>query len=97
MPAPLRFALGLVLAGTALSGCAPSCEATCRKLIRCELADNVGALECEESCSRQDAQYELEEDDAAAKAFRQHRRCIAGSTCDEIEDGACYDEDVFVF
>lgn len=97
MPAALRALAALGLSAALLSGCAPGCEQTCRKLIRCELADNVAQLECEESCTRQDAQYELEEDDASAKAFREHRRCIGASTCEEIEDGECYDEDVFVF
>ena len=79
------------------SGCAPTCETICNKITRCELADGFEQLECQESCTRQDAQYKVEGEDTLKRAFADHRRCIASATCEEIEAGECYDEDLFLF
>lgn len=94
---PLSRALTVLAALTLASACAPTCETTCRKIIRCGLADNFEALECEESCTRQTAQFEVEDNRTLKQAFRAHRRCITSSTCEELEDGECYDEDLFLF
>lgn len=95
---PWLAVLGLAFA----AGCTPTCAQTCRKvLFSCEFpeAEQVRLDECEESCLRQEALYDFEEDEAALDAARRHRQCIGSSSCDEIAAGECYDsfEDVFPF
>ncbi len=79
------------------AGCAPTCEQVCAKVVRCEVTPGLTRDECEESCNRQDVLYELEQDDLATEAFAAHRRCVASATCEELEDGVCYDEQLFAF
>ncbi len=98
MPTPsLSRALAVLAALTLASACAPTCETTCRKIVRCELADNFEQLECEESCTRQSALFEVEDNKTLRQAFAAHRRCVTSSTCEELEAGECYDEDLFQF
>jgi len=97
MPTSLTPWLAAALTALVATACAPSCDSVCNKLIRCDVVDNLNPLECEESCARQDAQYELEDDKTLERAFADHRRCIGSSTCDELEDGACYEEELFQF
>ncbi len=94
--------LGRVAAGLAAlllaQGCAPSCERTCRKLLRCGNleSDRVSVQECEASCQSQISLYEGWQDERALdRAFDAHRTCLVRSTCDEIADGACYDERLY--
>ena len=87
--------LAAVIAG---SGCAPSCEHTCRKVLACDLGtERIAQQECVDSCEAQDALYQSWDDEEKIDAFDDHRRCLVQSSCDEIADGACYDEDLFVF
>ncbi|MFT6145518.1 MAG: hypothetical protein ACJAZO_002341 [Myxococcota bacterium] len=101
MPTPtltaVSRALAVLAALTLGSACAPNCETTCNKIIRCELADNFEQLECEEACTRQSAQFEVEDNRTLKQDFRAHRSCIRSSTCEELEAGECYDEDLFQF
>ena len=71
--------------GAVASGCAPSCEKVCEKALDCDLTARLNQVECEEAC--------LEQEDA----FADHRRCIVDATCEELEDGVCYDEDLYIF
>ncbi|MBW1877697.1 MAG: hypothetical protein JRJ84_04975 [Deltaproteobacteria bacterium] len=84
----------LVLAG---AGCAPSCDRVCHKVLDCDLRPRLSQLECKESCLRQGGLYEEWEDDDKLEDFAAHRRCIMQATCDELEDGVCYDESLFVY
>jgi hypothetical protein len=80
--------------------CTPTCEQTCRKLLRCELDDapRVAYDECVVACESQDHLYEdAWQDEELEKAFDEHRRCIRDATCDEIADGACYDDALFFY
>jgi hypothetical protein len=91
----IRVAL---LLASSLSACTPTCKETCRKLLDCDLdSERVAFAACVDSCTDLDALYASWEDERIIEAHDAHRRCIGSSTCDEIEDGACYDEDLFVF
>jgi len=81
-----------------LAGCQPTCKEVCKKVLECDLdSDRVSVVECEENCTRQQLLYEIWEDEAKADLFVEHKQCIMGASCDEIADGTCYDEDLFVF
>jgi hypothetical protein len=70
----------------------------CDKLIECSLdSPRTSKAECEESCTTQLELYETWEDKDKLDAFDAERECIGSSTCDEIRDGVCYDDTVFVF
>lgn len=89
---PLILALALGAAG-----CAPTCIQVCAKIDRCALEPSVTNLECSDAC---DIQLEDVRNDVEAtrqEAFEAHRRCIGSATCEELEDGVCFDETLFVF
>lgn len=88
------FLAVLLLAG---AGCVPSCDRVCHKVRDCDLRPRLSQVECEESCLREAALYQDWEDDAKIEAFAAHRRCIVQATCEELDDGECYDDDIFVF
>lgn len=79
------------------SGCTPTCEQSCRKLLKCEFADSprTSARECEDGCEQAESLYKSWQDDDPDEKLdrlREQRQCIGQSTCDEIGDGVCYDE-----
>jgi hypothetical protein len=86
---------------TLLAGCPPTCQQLCGKLNRCETDPLVTIDECRLSCERELESYTTlakEEDDREPlKAFNQHRLCLGNHSCDEIADGVCYDEALFLF
>lgn len=91
--------LGLGLA-LGLGGCklvTPPCEASCRKVVRCDLYEGLTLQECTLSCQRQEALYEDWEDEAKLDALHEHRRCLALSSCEEIAEDVCYDPEIFDF
>ena len=91
-----RFSVILVayLAGM---GCTPRCEENCVKVLDCGLdSTRVSYEECVLSCKLQESLYQTWKDQAKIDAFKAHKRCIGKSTCDEIEAGVCYDEDLFI-
>lgn len=76
------------------AGCTPTCGQSCRKLLfRCgDLEyDELTLEECEESCNRQESLYQLQENDELLALVRDHRRCLATSSCEEIANDVCYD------
>ena len=80
-------------------GCAPTCDQVCRKtLFDCDLStERVALATCVDACDRQKTLYEdLWEDEQLAVAFDDHRRCLMRESCDEIADGACYDDAIFL-
>ncbi len=97
MRGPLAF-VGLALLA-ALSGCEPSCERTCAKLLDCDGVETprVGQEDCELQCARQEELYDSWDDTQLQDAFADHKRCVLDETCDAIADGACYDEDLFSY
>ncbi len=84
-----------------LAACAPPCERVCRKvLFECELSSERVALEeCIDACARQEDQYVAWQNDELVALARDHRQCLAETSCDEIAAGACYEgyEALFAF
>ncbi|MFT7519742.1 MAG: hypothetical protein ACI9MC_001885 [Kiritimatiellia bacterium] len=92
-----RSALFLAISFTSVA-CEPTCKDSCQKALSCDAGGSRVALsECRTSCLTQEALYDEWEDEVKQDALSAHMRCIRGSTCDEILDGVCYDEDVFLF
>lgn len=77
------------------SACAPACPALCGKLERCALTGEVERRACEESCSRELATARELDDRQTLREFNQHRICIGGASCDDLEAGACFEEGDF--
>ena len=80
-------------------GCTPTCEQTCRKVLNCEMGDapRLALTECRESCNNEETLYDGWEDTDLKQKLREQQRCLYYSTCEEIEDGVCYDDDLYVF
>ncbi len=95
----LRFALALTTLALAGAGCAPTCETTCRKVLSCGLdSPRTSQDACVEDCNRQRTLYkDWWGDLQKLDAFNEHRQCLMQMSCDEIADGACYDEELFIF
>ena len=93
-----RLALCLILTPLLAGGCVPRCERVCRKVLECgSSSERVAIEECTEACERQDALYEDWEDEDKLDAFDVHRRCLMDASCKQIDDGVCYDAEIFVF
>lgn len=91
-----RALFGLVALGT-LAGCPPTCGQLCGKFERCALTGEVRRAECEESCARELTAYRDDDDKTLLRRFDDHRRCVGGASCDELADGACYDEVLYPY
>jgi hypothetical protein len=90
--------LVLPFAGLMFAGCEPTCQIACRRFLDCDLeTPGVTLDECEASCVFQEDKLEAEEDDVGRQRFSDHKRCVARSSCEEVADGACYDEELFPF
>lgn len=89
--------LPVVLASAIPAGCSPACDQTCNKILDCDLSPRLSQQECVESCETQQSLYEAWGDDEKQKAFAEERACIRASSCDEIAEGACYDDEIWVF
>lgn len=87
--------LGVLLA----PGCTPSCEDVCQKLVACgnEGTERMSETECKESCQQQERLYEEWEDEQLRDAFDAELKCLDDSTCEELADGVCYDEDLWSY
>ena len=87
-----------VLAGLLLfsGGCSDTCESACEALLAC---DQLGEAEssqatCELDCAVQQDHWEEKEE---ATAFDELLGCIGEATCDDLESGLCYDEELYGF
>lgn len=90
--------LGLLAALGA--GCEPTCKATCKKLLSCEELDTprVALSTCQEECEEQQTLYnDRWTDEQLAERFKEYKQCVDEEECADIADGACYDEDLFLF
>lgn len=95
---PIALSVTLALAGGLGAGCTPRCQDSCSKVLDCDLGSTrVARDECVLSCQIQQTTYREWDDEVKKQAFREHRRCIRASTCEEIAEGACYDEELFLF
>ncbi len=94
----IQVAVGvLLLSASLLGGCTPRCQEICNKVLDCSLeTTRVAKDECVLSCRLEEALYDDWEDDSKTAAFKEHKRCIGSSTCEEIASGTCYDEALFV-
>ena len=64
----------------------------------CDLGGSMTEAECEETCKLQHSLYHDEWEDVQKEdAFDAQLSCITGSTCEELEAGACYDEAVWSY
>lgn len=92
--------MSLLVVLAALTGCTPTCEEVCDKLVACENAgtERMSSAECQESCGDQRALYNEDwEDGQKRDAFDAELTCLFQSECGEIEEGACYDESVWSY
>ena len=88
----------LCVAVLVLSGCDNSCKGVCTKLSDCELESQlIDIAQCETACTTQLVAVESEDNSERTTAFTQHRNCLATSTCEELTEGICYDEQFFSF
>ncbi len=77
--------------------CTPRCQETCTKVLDCGFeSTRVARDECVFSCQDQQSLYASWEDEVKIEAFKEHKRCLASSTCEEIEEGVCYDPEIFI-
>lgn len=83
----------------ALIGCTPTCDQTCQKLIRCDVidADAVNEDVCEQDCANLENLYDYWDDQQLVSQMQETRRCIGESTCEDIADGVCYEQDLYPF
>jgi hypothetical protein len=98
----MRVVLPALLLAVAFgAGCNPSCKRTCRKVLECGnlSTDRLALGACVEDCQKQEQLYDNWDDEAKQDLFVDHKRCLVGATCEEIEEGVCYDgyEDLFSF
>lgn len=87
------------LLATLLWGCKPTCEQVCDKLVACEDpgTERMGSAECQESCVRQEELLDHWNDVQKQDAFDAQLSCLDASTCDEVQEGVCYDADIWSF
>ena len=94
----LRSSVAALLIVGLATACTPTCKRTCRKVLDCGNleSDRVSVPECEATCENQRLLYSGWADQKELdKAIDKHRRCLVGSTCEEIEAGECYDERLY--
>lgn len=82
------------------SGCTPTCERVCTRLVE-DCGDlgteRMATYECEENCAQQRDLYERWTDTQKQDAFDAQLSCLVDATCDEIAAGVCYDEEVWSY
>ncbi|MCB9670099.1 MAG: hypothetical protein H6734_11550 [Alphaproteobacteria bacterium] len=90
-------AILVVLAALGAQACTPRCQEVCTKVLDCGIeSTRVSHDECILSCQLEENLFDVWEDKEKAAAFKAHKRCIRSSTCEEIAEGTCYDELLFV-
>ena len=82
-------------------GCTPTCEQTCTKLLSCEEEGLNSPLmnldECTSACAAQSNWYEDNEKVEQQEAFDDLKSCISEETCADLQEGVCYDADVYIW
>ena len=94
---PKRVLLGALLALAA--GCEPTCKNTCEKLLACEGVETprLSLNDCTDACEEQEALYIRWDDTQLQDAFADYKTCVKEEACAAIDDGVCYDEDLYAF
>lgn len=95
----LNLTLAVTLMVSLSSGCQTSCTTACEKALSCDLdSPRVSFDACYDDCERERTLYsDWWENDEMSDNFDDHRNCIADSTCEELRDGVCYDDALFIF
>ena len=97
---PLKTSLLVIIALSSLaSGCTTTCSEACDKAIDCQLDSPRTSFDaCYDDCERQRSLYaDWWENDEMSDRFDDHRDCISDSSCEELEEGVCYDDELFIF
>ena len=95
---PSALAWGLALTLAISSGCTPTCEQVCRKARECEITDRLSQDECVGGCIAQREMYDgWDDEEEKLAAFDDHRTCVSDATCEDLDAGVCYDEELFSF
>lgn len=90
--------LGFLTLLAVLPACDPPCSRVCEKLVQCGFdTPRLSKEECEVACEQQEALYDQWEDPELRDAFSEYKQCAMDETCRAIEDGACYDEELYAF
>lgn len=93
--------LALIALAALGSACEPTCKNTCEKLLEC--GDGVETPrasldDCEYSCEvRQDLYEDNWENEHLRNQFGEMKQCIADEECAAIAEGACYDDELFIW
>ena len=95
----MRLALLCCFFASTLVACEPSCKETCKKLLECEDVDTprVALEQCDTTCEVQENLYESWDDLGKREKMADMKRCISDEECSDIADGACYDEDLYIW
>ena len=93
--------IGILCLLTGWTACTPTCEQTCNKLLSCEdeglNTPMMNLDECTSSCASQSNWYEDNEKVDQQDAFDELKSCISRETCADLQEGVCYDEDVYIW
>jgi len=83
----------------AAPACHPTCKQVCTKLLECDEVESsrVSEYECRDSCQREENLYEGWEDLQALELHYDQMSCIMDASCQEVADGECYDEELYLF
>ena len=94
----LRHAFCLLFVGLA-TGCEPSCEDTCEKLLACDQIEmeHTSARECAAACETQQGVYDKWKSTDEREWFADMKYCIDDASCSEIADGECYDDELYIW
>ena len=95
----IKVFLFSAVTAVAATGCEPSCQKTCAKLIECENIDTprLHEEECARSCGTQQNLYDTWEASDERERFADMKRCISDAECSDIEDGECYAEELYIW
>ena len=82
-------------------GCTPTCEQTCNQLLDCENEGLQSPLmnldECTSACAAQSNHYEDIEHAEKQQAFDELQSCLVAETCEDLSEGVCYTEEVYIW
>jgi len=99
-PTLTRFLLpSLLLSLPLAAACEPTCKATCDKLVSCEEIDSPrqAVVDCQTSCEIQQNLYDTWDDQLSRDAMADLKHCIVSEECAAIDDGVCYDADLYIW
>ena len=82
-----------------LAACEPSCKKTCKKLLDCDNIETARTEveECQASCEIQQEMFDDWEASDERERFADLKKCIRTNECTDIADGACYDEELYIW